>query len=262
MTDSGEPDNSAYDRHMSAALARDLHARETSRAPGADVAGNIDFVTQVTALPRARRILQIGCGSGEHAFELARRGHKIVVADSSTPLVEYARAESRRLGTPVAFLAQDFRELEFPPYFDLILNFHDEAPLALESDEAVQAALGKIRDLLRPGGQFLFGRADFRLSVDPHEAQYETTVGVERHTVRFDPASREVSRTIILEGKAAERPPSRWMRRYRLYTLPEVAERLETAGLAIRGLWHAYETKAVWTGPEQTGRIILAERVR
>lgn len=259
MTDDGEPDNIAYDRHVRAGWVRDLTAGgDQSKA----VSRAIDFVARVTALGRARRILEIGTGPGDHARKLAGRGYKVVATEVSTALVEYARTESRRQGRPVAFLTQDLLELDFPPYFDLILNFCTEAPLALESDERVQAALLKCRDLLRPGGQFLFGRSDFRLRIAPEEQAVNTPAGLERHTARFDPTTRTVTRTITLEPEDLERPPVTWVHRARLYTLPEVEAMLDRASLAIRGLWHRYDPAATWSGPERPGRIILAERVR
>lgn len=254
-----EPDNIAYDRHNGAVCA---HDPSVGRAHGAPISDDVDFVAQVNALSRARRILEIGTGPGAHARELARRGHKVIATDVSTPLIEYARAQSRLTGQPVAYLAQDFRDLEFPPYFDLILNFNAETPLALENDDLVQAAVVKIRDLLRRGGQFLFGRSDFRGSVEASEEEVQTPAGLERCRVRFDPATRTVIRTITLEPEGPERSPVTWAHRSRLYTLPEVEAFLGRAGLAIRGLWHAYDPAATWVGPERPGRIILAERIR
>ena len=39
--------------------------------------GEVDFVERELASDRTRRILDIGCGTGRHAIELARRGYQV-----------------------------------------------------------------------------------------------------------------------------------------------------------------------------------------
>jgi len=41
--------------------------------------------------PQARRILELGCGTGLHAIELARRGCQVTGIDISEPMLESAR---------------------------------------------------------------------------------------------------------------------------------------------------------------------------
>jgi 2-polyprenyl-3-methyl-5-hydroxy-6-metoxy-1,4-benzoquinol methylase len=86
------------------------------------------------------RILDLGCGSGHHALELARRGFSVIGVDISQNLILYAKevafAEEESTGEPVdaQFLWSDLRELDYAGEFDVVLNLHDGAIGYLEED--------------------------------------------------------------------------------------------------------------------------------
>jgi len=44
------------------------------------------------------RLLEIGCGTGEDAIHLARRGHRVVATDASAQMVHLAQAKAERAG--------------------------------------------------------------------------------------------------------------------------------------------------------------------
>ena len=44
----------------------------------------VDFVLEELSLPPGSRILDVGCGTGRHAVELARRGYQITGVDISS----------------------------------------------------------------------------------------------------------------------------------------------------------------------------------
>lgn len=56
-------------------------------------------------------ILDVGCGSGENAFELAAHGHHVVAVDSSPGAIDQARAKAAERKLDVEFLVADAHAL-------------------------------------------------------------------------------------------------------------------------------------------------------
>lgn len=52
-------------------------------------------------------VLDLGCGTGEHALYLAERGHEVVGIDLAPRAIALARAKARDRGLPVTFLVRD-----------------------------------------------------------------------------------------------------------------------------------------------------------
>lgn len=58
----------------------------------------VDFLLGALALEEGDLVLDVGCGPGRHALELARRGVRVVGVDISERFVEVARSEAERHG--------------------------------------------------------------------------------------------------------------------------------------------------------------------
>ncbi|MDZ7578801.1 MAG: class I SAM-dependent methyltransferase [Candidatus Nanopelagicales bacterium] len=103
------------------------------------------------------RILDAGCGTGGHAWELARRGYDMVGVDLSEPMLALARSKSAPgTGTQSPqFLHGDVRTLKLDLKFDAAIMMF--AVLGYQrTNEDVIAALRSIRNHLEPGGTLVF----------------------------------------------------------------------------------------------------------
>lgn len=72
------------------------------------------------------RVLDVGCGSGIHAVELARRGWQVVGIDAVPRAIERARERARAQGVSVDFRVGDVTDLaalRLEPGFRLFLDF-------------------------------------------------------------------------------------------------------------------------------------------
>lgn len=98
-----------------------------------------------------RRVLDVGCGSGETTLDLAASGAEAVGVDISRPLLEVARSRSEG-ATNVTFLEADAQAYDFAPAtFDGIFS---RFGVMFFADPV--AAFQNLRRALKPGGRLAF----------------------------------------------------------------------------------------------------------
>ncbi len=107
------------------------------------------------SLPGAEpaRILDMGCGTGWLACELAARGHHVTGADPAAAMLAVARA--RPGGDRVRWVQADAASLATRARFDLIIMTGHVFQLLLD-DRAVRVALQALGRHLAPGGRIAF----------------------------------------------------------------------------------------------------------
>ncbi|NCA83689.1 MAG: class I SAM-dependent methyltransferase [Opitutae bacterium] len=118
--------------------------------------GECDFIERELGDNRAARILDIGCGTGRHSLELARRGYAVVGVDLSDSLLARAREKAAGQDLPVVFQRQDARALPFAQEFDLAVMICEGAFPLMETDEMNFAILRSAAQALKPGGKLIF----------------------------------------------------------------------------------------------------------
>ena len=127
-----------------------------------DYAGEVDYVLSIlpTGLPGRARILELGCGTGGHALELAHRGCQVHGIDISENMVVHARSRLAALPAVererLSFDCADMRDFHAGHcQFDLVLSlFHVMSYATTNADQ--QAAFACARRHLVPGGLFVF----------------------------------------------------------------------------------------------------------
>lgn len=101
-------------------------------------------------------ILDLGCGTGQHALCLARRGYEVTGVDRSPSMLEIARRKVANIpGVRVCFCEGDVTSVDLARQFDAALMMFAVLGYQLEND-AVLAALTTARRHVRPGGLLFF----------------------------------------------------------------------------------------------------------
>lgn len=113
----------------------------------------VDFLVEALGLQGGERILDLACGYGRHALELARRGYRVVGVDISEPYIQDARATAAHEGLAVELLQADVRALAFRDAFDVVLNMADGAIGYFDAEQENLRLLDVISAALHPGGQ-------------------------------------------------------------------------------------------------------------
>ena len=109
--------------------------------------------------PRAKRILELGCGTGAHAEHLARMGYEVDGVDLSDAMLRKAEQRSKTLSTKVSsklsFRQGDVRSVRLGETYDVVISlFHVMSYQTTNSD--LEATLETAALHLAPGGLFLY----------------------------------------------------------------------------------------------------------
>jgi SAM-dependent methyltransferase len=104
-----------------------------------------------------RSVLDLGCGTGNHAIPLAQRGYEVVGVDLSADMLDHARRKEAELrpNAGVTFHQGDIRRIQLERRFDAALMMFAVLGYQLENSQ-VLAALGTAREHLRTGGLLIF----------------------------------------------------------------------------------------------------------
>jgi len=126
-----------------------------------DYAGEAEYVAARIRqqAPQAKRIMELGCGTGAHAEHLARMGYIVHGVDMSETML--ARAEARRVALPaevsahLTFSSGDMRTVRTGEVYDTVISlFHVISYQTADAD--LEAAFETVSVHLKAGGLFLF----------------------------------------------------------------------------------------------------------
>lgn len=109
----------------------------------------LDFLDEV----RERRVLDLGCGDGELAIELWKRGARIVGIDASNSMIDAAKLRARQHNADIVFGVAIAQDLPFPrESFDAVV-----AVTVLCFVEDAAPVFREMARVLRPGGRLVIG---------------------------------------------------------------------------------------------------------
>jgi 2-polyprenyl-3-methyl-5-hydroxy-6-metoxy-1,4-benzoquinol methylase len=118
--------------------------------------GECDFIEKELGYNKAAKILDIGCGTGRHSIELARRGYSIVGIDLSESQLKRAREKAAEQKLKIDFQQHDARKLPFSHKFDLAIMLCEGSFPLMETDEMNYQILENAAKALKPGGKLIF----------------------------------------------------------------------------------------------------------
>lgn len=118
--------------------------------------GECDFIEKEISFHKECRILDIGCGTGRHAIELARRGYSVTGIDLSAAQLQSAQAKARKENLTIRFEQHDARSLSFSNEFDLVIMLCEGAFSLMETDEMNFQILRNAANALKPNGKLIF----------------------------------------------------------------------------------------------------------
>jgi len=100
-------------------------------------------------------VLDLACGTGSLALELARRGLEVIGVDGSQEMLSQAMMKSAGVSPPVLFLCQGMEELDLYGTVEAAFCTLDSLN-HLPGPQALGRVLGRLRYFVEPGGIFAF----------------------------------------------------------------------------------------------------------
>lgn len=196
-------------------------ARQTSE--------ELDKIEALVGLRPPACVLDVGCGTGRHAIELARRGYQVVGIDVAARYLAEARAAAERQGLEVEFRLQRGADLDEENVYDFVLAFYHT--LGFMSEDAIAHHLGSIRAAIKPSGAFLLVLAGPRLTENVDTAPVKLWTERDGKFILVEKRIQDGSRyerTVVIDPDADL--ITEFVERQRAFALADVQRHLAVAG--------------------------------
>jgi 2-polyprenyl-3-methyl-5-hydroxy-6-metoxy-1,4-benzoquinol methylase len=120
----------------------------------------VDFLTRELDVPPGGTILDVGCGTGRHSIELARRGYRVTGLDMSAGMLEEAARHTEAAGVVVKWIQSDAAAFSLSDRFDAVICLCEGAFGLLSSgDDPIGQPLAILRNaasVLKPRAKCIF----------------------------------------------------------------------------------------------------------
>lgn len=190
----------------------------------------VDFLLGVLSIPDGGSILDMGCGTGRHSVELARRGYVVTGIDISAGMLAQAKTAAAEAGVKVEFIQSDATGFRSEKLFDAAIcicegafglsDFHEDP---IEHDSAI---LENISAALKPGAGFLLTALNGFRQIREH-SQEDVDSG------RFDP----ITLTELVEEIDLPEGTKKVRLQEKGYFPQELARLLEQTGFQVSNIW-------------------------
>jgi SAM-dependent methyltransferase len=115
----------------------------------------VDALLTLLDLPRGAKILDLCCGWGRHAIELAKRGYAVTGIDLNDIQLQKARADAAQANVNNIRLIQgDMRLIPFEAEFDAVIHMFNSFGY-FDTQEDDQKVLEQVAKSLKPKGAYL-----------------------------------------------------------------------------------------------------------
>jgi len=118
--------------------------------------GECDFIEKEIDFNKSQKIIDIGCGTGRHSIELAKRGYKVTGIDLSESQLARAKEKAKAQNLQIDFQKHDARKLTFKNEYDLAIMLCEGAFPLMETDEMNYEILRNATNSLKAVGKLIF----------------------------------------------------------------------------------------------------------
>jgi SAM-dependent methyltransferase len=197
----------------------------------------IQTILEVSGLgkvdPPSLSVLDIACGAGRHAVELARRGYSVTGNDLSRFLLEEARKEAVKCRVELALTCCDMRHIPTDGSYDLVVQlFTSFGYFDRKADD--QVVISKVYGALKVGGWYvldLINPVYLRQNFASKSVRSAGELKVDEERV-FD--GDKITKTITITPSSGEK--LMFSESVRLYDKEQILAMLVEEGFRVSGL--------------------------
>ena len=183
----------------------------------------VDFLLQTLDIEPGQCILDMGCGPGRHAIELARLGYRVTGVDYTRSFLQIGREMAAEAGVQVEFICQDAREFTRIRAYDAAICICEGAFGLLQRDEDNLRILRNIADALKPGANFVLTTLNGYRAI--------------RSAPRQNAADHWFDSLRCLSAGVYELEGKRYQGLERAYIVPELLKMHAAVGLEVRRVY-------------------------
>jgi len=219
----------------------------------AQTASEADFLADRLELRSGMSVLDVPCGNGRHAIELARRGIQMTGVDLSAGFIDEARSKAPE----IEWLHGDMRNLPGSGRFDAAYCWGNS--FAYFDYDNCRRFLQEVASALKPGGRFILESGAVSESILP-ALKPERTLRIgdidffSRNNYNAVESRMDITYTFVRGDQREVKPIHQWV-----HSAAELRRMLRSAGLEPTAAWGDLEG-----GPYALGSphfIGLAQRV-
>ena len=224
---------------------RFAHSREENRAEARAIA-------RLLGLEPGDEVLDVPCGEGRLALELASFGHRVCGLDASAESLKEARAAAERARLEIELACGDMRRLPWHERFAAAFCFGNSFGLFDEAGD--RAFFASVAGSLRHGGRFLLECPLVAELVATHRLGRDWRI-LGEHLLLTESALDERSGRLEALHTFVDlsRPSSREERSasHRVYAVRELEELVRASGFAIEACLGGWDGRPFGAGSEE-----------
>ena len=216
----------------------------------------VSFITNVLNLPAQSTILDLYCGYGRHAIELAKLGYTVAGVDVTQDFLDVATQKAHEEHVKVTFTQGDMRELNYFQEFDAVINMF--AAFGYFTDQENAQVLRLIARSLRPNGLFLIDLLNREWMLCNNLNRYWRHPSGEYvflYKVELQNGIALMKRQLINQVTGTK---TEYEFVLRAYSLPEITSILAQNGLQSKATYGGFDGRKY--GADSSRMIILAQK--
>lgn len=197
----------------------------------------LDFTLRHTKPAYNASLLELACGTGALAVQLAQAGYQVTALDLSEEMLTVAADRAISENVQVQFVAGDMGDLSEVGRYQIVTCFSDSL-CYMEDREAVQQVFDEVWQVLEPGGLFLFDVHSIH-QMDDIFPEYSYHYQTDHFAFLWDSYPGECSHSVehLLTFFIAEEEPDCFIRydelhHERTYPLDDYQRMLENSGFS------------------------------
>lgn len=232
-------------------LWRQIFPEKTTKA-------EVDFIIESGSLISGNCVLDLMCGYGRHALELAARGMEVTAVDNLESYVDEITEKAEKNNLNINAICADVMALQLTTRYDAAICMGNSLQFFNQEDN--QKLLGNVSDHMKPGGKFFINSWSLaEIVLQQFREKSWTRIGeaflLTQSRILENPTRMETNSIIITEsGEKEEKAGIDF-----IYTVQELETMLNQAGFRLIEIFSIPGKKLFIPGDPRA--YIIAEKI-